>query len=360
MGYTVVIPTLNPAPEFPGIVAGMTSDLIDHIVIVNDGSDHSYDTIFAEAEQLPRVHVIGYETNCGKGHAMKTAYTYIRDNLDTKGVITVDSDGQHLLKDVVRCLQELDAHPEALILGVRDFNQANVPARSRFGNKMTSLTFLVGCGIRISDTQTGLRAFSSKYLDLLINTRGERYEYETEMLLKMSREKIPFREVTIETVYLNDNEASHFHPIRDSFRIYTVIFKYIATSLGSWVIDNAAFALLNILLSAVLPGKATVIANIGARLISSIANYFMNRYIVFESDNHLGRELGRYYILAACNLACSTALIWFFSNVVFHLGEEATFWHSLIKVCVDCFLFVVVFFIKQRLVFAKQKKDTRQ
>ena len=352
MGYTVVVPTLNPAPEFPDIIAGMTSQLIDHIVIVNDGSDASYDEIFNRAEEQAHVIVLRHEENRGKGRAMKTAFAYIRDHLETEGVITVDSDGQHLIRDVERCLLELKVNPDALVLGVRDFHGDNVPARSRFGNRMTSLTFLIGCGIRVSDTQTGLRAFSSKYLDLLIQVRGERYEYETEMLLILSREKVPFREVTIETVYLNENEASHFHPIRDSFRIYVVIFKYIASSLTSWAIDTSVFTLLNFLLVGILPTGHRAVAQIVARLVSSVVNYILNRRFVFESKNHIGRELFRYYLLCVLNLTASVLLVHLFT----YLFRTSGIWDTVVMIAVNCFLFIVVYIVKQRIVFAKNRR----
>lgn len=118
---------------------------------------------------------------------------------------------------------------------------------------MTSMVFKVMCGLNISDTQTGLRAIPYRYLDTFCNIEGERSEYETTMLLEFKKSDIQFMEVPIETVYIEDNASTHFNPVKDSIKIYKVIFKYsfsltvvkyILSSLASWVIDNLIFNLL--------------------------------------------------------------------------------------------------------------------
>ena len=77
----------------------------------------------------------------------------------------------------------------------------DVPPRSRFGNKSASLLFQVLAGLRISDTQTGLRAIPTRWLPDLVDLYGERFEYETNMLLEIPRLGIPLRERPIRTIY---------------------------------------------------------------------------------------------------------------------------------------------------------------
>ena len=110
----------------------------------------------------------------------------------------------------------------------------------------------------ISDTQTGLRAIPRQYLETLNAVKGDRFEYETNMLLAMKDNAIPFDEVKIRTVYIEENKSSHFHVIRDSWRIYKLIlahfFRYTISSIVSAVVDTGGFALFSHLFAAFLGG----------------------------------------------------------------------------------------------------------
>ncbi len=111
-----------------------------------------------------------------------------------------------------------------VILGCRDFDLPGVPARSVAGNKTTSRMFRL-YGITLSDTQTGLRAIPKRFLSLFTAIEGERFEYETNMLLKMKRRGIAFLEQPIETVYEDENAGSHYNAVKDSWRIFRIMFK---------------------------------------------------------------------------------------------------------------------------------------
>ena len=94
-----------------------------------------------------------------------------------------------------------------------------MPFRSRFGNSITRVVFNLLTRQKVTDTQTGLRGFTFDQLEWLEGIKGDRYEYEMNMLMKASDEKIQIKEVKIETVYENNNESSHFRPFQDSVRI---------------------------------------------------------------------------------------------------------------------------------------------
>ena len=146
------------------------------------------------------------EVNRGKGGALKTAFAWFLEHTgEDLGVVTVDGDGQHTAADALRCARELEAHPDSLVLGVRQFDGADVPLRSRIGNQATIWCFRVLCGVGVSDTQTGLRSIGTDFLRALCTVPGDRYEFETNMLLATSRLGIPIREVPIRTVYLEQN-----------------------------------------------------------------------------------------------------------------------------------------------------------
>ena len=138
---------------------------------------------------------------------------------------------------------------EALYPGERKLHWApgtpslpHVPKKSRYGNWITSGVFRLFYGQWLPDTQTGLRAFRREELELMRQVEGERYEYEMRVLIACARAGIPMESITIETVYENNNEGPHFHPLRDSYRIYKVILgsfvKFMGTSILCVAIDQ--------------------------------------------------------------------------------------------------------------------------
>ena len=222
---TVVIPSYNPDEKLVKLIKRLKELGFDNLLVVNDGSVKECEQYFKKVEELG-ANVLAHKENCGKGRALKTAFAYCLQMDKCAGVITVDGDGQHLGKDILACVEEMYRQNDKVILGTRDFSGKEVPFRSRFGNSLTRFIFKVVCGIDISDTQTGLRAIPFCYLKQFMEYEGERYEYETNMLLKMKQEHIEWTEVKISTVYISENESSHFNPIRDSLKIYKVIFRF--------------------------------------------------------------------------------------------------------------------------------------
>ena len=222
----IVLPSLNPDRKFCSVVRGLTEAGFAHIVIVDDGSDEAHQEPFREAEEYSGCHVIRHGVNKGKGRALKTAFSYVLDSLpDVLGVITIDGDGQHLLPDIIACGERMLKEDEHVVLGARDFDAPGVPPRSVAGNKTTSRLFRLIYGIRINDTQTGLRAIPRKYLELFNRIEGERFEYETNMLLQMKRHGIVFSEQPIATVYDPEDYSSHYNAVKDSFRIFRIMVK---------------------------------------------------------------------------------------------------------------------------------------
>ena len=352
------IPSLNPDEKIISTVQSLVDVGFDDIILVDDGSKDEFKKRFEEAKYFSGVTVLVHEVNKGKGRAMKTAFEYILNNRPNKpNVITVDGDGQHLAVDVKKCIELLEENPHAFVMGVRNFNDENVPARSRFGNKITRTVFRLLCGIKVSDTQTGLRAIPFEHLPLMLQIDGDRYEYETNQLFAVKQAGIEFKETVINTVYIEENQTSHFRPIRDSIRIYGVIIKYIASSLASTLVDVSLFTLLNIIFGKLGFSNELriILAEAIARIISSFVNFSLNRKVVFKSKEKFGSTMLRYYILCVCQLAASTGLVYLFSTVIFKLSDGSLF-DTLIKIVVDTFLFFLSFRIQQTWVFATKKK----
>ncbi len=362
---TVVVPSLNPDEKLRETVKSLLDVGFHDIILVNDGSAPEYLSNFPT--DLPGCTLLTHEVNRGKGAAMKTAFShYLKTDRVSPGVITVDGDGQHLAKDVLACAR-LMCETERVVLGVRDFSQPQVPARSRTGNRITSTVFRIFCGLRISDTQTGLRAIPKRYLSDILAVKGNRYEYETNMLLEMGARKIPTVEEKISTVYIEENETSHFRPVRDSFRIYWLICKFIfrrlfvflkflISSSLCFLLDLGLFNLFDRLITPILALAGGSVASVCARVISAIVNYILNRKTVFRSNDANKRTLPRYCILAVCILFLSTAAVTAFSYISGIGAKEYSIYKTVFKGSVDTLLFLLSYRIQKQWVFSESKK----
>ena len=357
---SVVLPSLDPDEKLTAVIDGLLEYGFTDIILVNDGSKPENLHYFEDAAaQHPEIHLLHHEVNRGKGAALKTAFTWFLENRpDAAGVVTVDGDNQHHPEDTRACALRM-LETGKIVLGCRDFSLPHVPPRSRFGNKITSGIFKIFVGMTISDTQTGLRAVPARDIKTLTEVYGDRFEYETNMLLAMKEKGLPHEEVKIRTVYIEENKSSHFRAVRDSWRIYKLIlahfFRYSISAIVSAVVDTGLYALLSALLNGVLSGVLlTGAAVVVARAVSSLCNFFMNKKLVFQSNVDTGKAMLRYYMIAVPNMLLQLG---FTQGVyaLFHIPDSAIFLRSLLYVVVMCVLFVLTFVLQQRWVFAGQK-----
>ena len=356
---SVVLPSLDPDEKLVAVVDGLLEYGFTDIILINDGSKPENLHYFTDlAAQHPEINLIHHEVNRGKGAGLKNAFRWFLENRPQgRGVVTVDGDNQHHPEDTRRCCERM-LETGHIILGCRDFTLDHVPPRSRFGNRLTSAVFKLFVGMTLSDTQTGLRAIPRWALEDFCAVAGDRFEYETNMLLEMKARGMKFEEVKIRTVYIEENKSSHFHPIRDSWRIYKLIlkhfFRYTASSLISSAVDAGGYSLLSGLLENTLKGFAlTAVAGGVARLISSMLNFFMNRKLVFRSRAPLGQAMLRYYALALPQMAVQV-LMTQGVYALLRISDRATFLRTLIYVVVMCALYLISYMIQQRWVFAEK------
>lgn len=365
----VLIPSLSPDEKLPAYVKELLAADFGLILVVDDGSAPEYQPIFSEIAKWDRCAVTHHEVNRGKGAALRTGFAYIKEQTALRGVITADSDGQHTVPDTLKLTAELGKKEEVL-LGSRDFsrNNPNVPPKSRFGNRMTSAVFRLLYGHWLPDTQTGLRAFDRELIDFMLSVTGDRFEYEMNMLIQCSANKIPMRPLTIETIYHEENKGTHFHPIRDSWRIYKLLlgsfFRYSAASIISFLVDYAVLSLLMFwvfsdsaysfihILGVQFSFRALVAAPI-ARLCSAPVNFLLNRNYVFQAGHDKG-AVGRYIILAVCALAVTTVVFAFLDQYV-----STAFLHILLKIVIDVAMYIVNYRIQKAWVFPQYRKDTQ-
>lgn len=354
---TVLIPAYKPDEKMLVTLDELIKAGFSDILVVNDGSGEAFESIFEAVKKRPQCTVLVHPENKGKGAALKTAFRYFLDNREDKScIVSADADGQHLTKDIIATAMTA-VEQEKVVLGVRDFTDPNVPKRSKMGNQITCGVFRLFFGMKIQDTQTGLRAFPRKYLEEILKAQGDRYEYETNMLFIINRKKIPLHEVKIETVYIEENKSSHFRVVRDSIRIYALILKYLLSAVGSAVLDELAFFIFKnmVFLVSIIPIPLTFTAAILARVVSSLFNFFVNAKVVF-GEKAGAKSFVKYYILAAVQISISAAVVFLMERVL-HIESPAL--STLIKAVVDTVLFFFSFRIQHKWVFNEGKrKDT--
>ena len=330
------------------------------IVVVDDGSGRDYEEIFEKAEQ--KAVVLTHNTNRGKGAALKTGLNYIykymaysetsnteMGQVRTSGkdavIVTVDADGQHTPEDALRIAKIAEARKGALVLGSRSFT-GDVPARSMMGNTITRHVYSLATGVSVRDTQTGLRAFGRSMIPELLSIEGERYEYEINMLLELAREGTPIIEEDIETVYIENNKSSHFNTVKDSFKIYREIIKFSASSLIAFLIDYTAFAALLLITGSMALSNGIAISNIGARILSSVVNYSINRKIVFGSNAKVSTSALQYFLLAGIILIGNTLVLSAFTTT---LGINS----MIAKIMTELVFFSISWTVQKYVIFYK-------
>ncbi len=359
----VLIPSLEPDEKLVPYIRQLLEKGFLHVVVVDDGSGPAYQPIFTELAGLPGCQVLHHEKNRGKGDALKTGFAYIRDTLPgCPGVVTADSDGQHTVKDVWELACLLAQGEGGLLLGTRDFSLANVPGRSRAGNRITSFTFWLLYGRWLKDTQTGLRAFAARHLDFMCKVEGHRFEYEMNMLIECARDNLPMTAVPIETVYENQNKGTHFNTVKDSIRIYKVIFKNFFRFLSSSFLATGLDLGINFLLYGLLQNAGlreagrTAVAMGTARVVSSLVNFLVNKTFVFRfsaARREDANTLLRYLILCAFSWVVSWSAV---TSAVKYLN----FPYVLAVIIVSTVLFFVNYRVQRRWVFGKHPQDQRQ
>ena len=336
----ILIPAYKPDDK----LVALTDQLLTHddlkLVVVDDGSGEAFRPVFEALDK--RVTLISYPDNKGKGGALKTGIRYIMDHMpECERLVTADADGQHRYADIRRVLDKSEEMPGALVLGSRAFD-GDVPLRSRFGNAMTRQVFAIASGVKVRDTQTGLRGFDRDGMRLFVDVPGDRYEYEINMLLTAARAEIPIYEVTIETVYLNDNESSHFNPLKDSLRIYACILKFACSSLICFGIDYVLFQLLRTFI------PLTWVSNLLARIVSASVNFMLNKKLVFKGNEKTLPAVLKYAALAVFIYLIDTAILAL-------LYEKLGWSRYVVKIISGVLGYLISFPVQGRIVYRKQK-----
>ena len=351
----VIIPAYNPDKKMLILIKALRN-IFEHIIVIDDGSSlQDSKDVLRTAEDAFNCIVLRHSINLGQGRAYKTGFNYVlSDDYICKygrpiGVIQCDCDGQHDIADIDRCAKLLRNNPEKFILGVRDFSDKSIPFRSRFGNKCTSLVFKIFCGLDVGDTQTGLKGVPFSFLPKLMETPGERFEYASSVLLETKKDGIDIIQFPIQTIYINENESSHFNPIIDSIRIYSLILKYLMSSLSSFVVDIVCYSLFITALKPISPQFYIIIATYLSKVFACSYGYILNKKVVFQNKGEPLITGLKFFLLCVVQSTCSGFLT---RGVVFISG-----WNEVLcKIIVDTLLFFVSFQIQNRWVFKNNEK----
>ncbi len=303
----VLIPAYEPDARLVQLVGDLVGDhRANQVVVVDDGSGPHYASLFRAAAALGAT-VLIHPENHGKGAALKAGLAHVRETWPGRDVVCADSDGQHLVDDILRVADRLagrDSHePGPIVLGARSFT-GDVPLRSRVGNEATRLFVRIGSGLRLRDTQTGLRGYPASLIGWLLSVPGDRFEYEMAVLLRAHAESRPIVEVPTSTVYLDGNASTHFRPIVDSARVYAPLLRFFGSSLLAGILD-----VVGLLAVMALTGDLLV-SVVAARLVSATVNFCVNRRLVFGSSGPIGRAAARYATLVVSLAAANFVLMW--------------------------------------------------
>ena len=353
----ILIPAYKPDQSLVRLARALRAQDPDaEILVIDDGSGSTYAPIFTEL-RIDGVTVQTHPANKGKGAALRTGIAWAKANRPGEVIVTADADGQHLPRDIfrvgVRTETAAAAGQRSIILGVRTKPDPNageegtkVPLRSKIGNSTTVGFFALATGARVADTQTGLRGFTPQILDWLLQIPGDKYEYEFSMLLRATRADVELVQVPIVKVYEPGNPTSHFRPLQDSARIYAPLLLFLASSfLTGFLVDAIALFVL------VGMGAPLLAAVVGARVISALTNFTVNRMLMHDGGARpsASSSLVRYTVLAVGILAANAALM----ETLTGLGVSLL----VAKILTELILIPVSFAVQRRWVFLPTQRQ---
>lgn len=218
-GPTCVIPALDAGRTLAGVVAGLRRAVGNALVVVVD--DGSRDDTGAVADACAD-RVVRFDANRGKGAALRAGLAVAARSHATV-VLTIDADGQHDPAWAPRLLGALETAD--LVVGVRPRRGSAMPWHRRLSNALSAAAISVCAGRPITDSQSGYRAFRLDALAPLVPL-GDRYEYETDVLIQAARAGLRMTWVEVPTIY---GAPSHFRPVRDSVRIASTVLRHAIT-----------------------------------------------------------------------------------------------------------------------------------
>lgn len=211
-----IVPAYNAAATAGQVVKDVKRHLPRTYVIgVDDGStDDTRSVLKATCDE-----VIAFDKNQGKGAALRAAFKAAIDK-GAAAVLTIDSDGQHdaaFAPAIVNALSQAD-----IVIGTRDLSGKSVPTHRRIANAISSAATRAVSGGAVRDSQSGFRAMK---IDVLkkVDAIGDRYEFETDFIIRAARAGFTTVNVPISTIY---GSPSYFREFRDAWLVIKVLWRH--------------------------------------------------------------------------------------------------------------------------------------
>jgi len=213
MKILIVIPVYNHASTLRSVVL-RTLAVHSEVLVVDDGSTDGGCEALVDLD----VRIIRHKKNEGKGAAILTGVAEAK-RLGMTHIITLDADGQHDPRDIINFIPVIRKNPMSIVIGRRNFNTLNVPKISKFGRSFSNFWLRVQTGQKVSDVQSGFRAYPVSVLEKL-SLNEKRYSFEVEVLVKAAWAGIELKEVDISVYYPPKEErVSHFRSFKDNLEI---------------------------------------------------------------------------------------------------------------------------------------------
>lgn len=195
----ITVPAFNESAVIYKVLKGIPKKikgvaLVD-VVVINDGSsDHTQSEV-----QRAGFSTINHVINRGLGAAIKTGMEYAKSKR-ADIMVTFDGDGQHDPSDIGKIILPIIQKKADLVIGSRFKKLKKVPLDRYFLNWIANLITFLFYGVVTTDSQSGLRAFSKKAINL-IDFKGERMDFSSEILLEAKRHNLKIEEVPIQAIY---------------------------------------------------------------------------------------------------------------------------------------------------------------
>lgn len=207
---TAILPAYNEEVSIGSIVL-RTLKYADRVIVIDDGSmDRT-----AEVAALAGAQVLRHEINLGKGAALKTGFASLNGDAV---IVTIDTDGQHDPADIPRLVNPILDGDADMVNGSRylNGNKKDTPIYRRMGQKVLDMATNIGCGLSITDTQSGFRAFAGRTKGIFrFEQKG--LAIESEMLADAAAAGLRIQEVEIGVRY--DVDGSSENPVVHGLRV---------------------------------------------------------------------------------------------------------------------------------------------
>ena len=201
----IILPAYSESKVIKEVISSIKKEGYKNIIVVDDGSN---DNTYFEAKSTGVV-TLSHPINRGKGAATQTGIDAAK-LLNADIIVTMDSDGQHDPKDIRKLVRPILEDKADVVIGSRMLNTKDMPQSRILMNKIANIVTYIFFGIMVSDSQSGLRAYSKKAYNS-VYTYMDRYEFESEMLGQIKDANLKIKEVPIKVIYTDYSKSKYKH-----------------------------------------------------------------------------------------------------------------------------------------------------